>query len=330
MASCAVTQNVSQILTCDADQFTPYVFDPGTQMAFKIRSLTIIPVCVTGICLNLVVSMGMATHRRMRDLSLSKFLLTLTTVDFMISVTALPVYIHYNILLSEGRFCCMVGNILLSTASSLTMMSITSIVFINIQLYLAILKPFIYTRKFNKNFTFPILVCINIFWALSSITALFIIPTWWSTFRTSASGFGFLCYILISLLHYFICKESRNIRERSKSNSTLSCNKITRKTLRLTTSVLISFGLCYLPYIVMSVYTIIVPITPEFNTYFDTWAEYIAMMTCVLNPILYCIRLGSVRRSVLRLFGCGRVMNLRSFSMNTFSVKETGPNNTTT
>ena len=319
--SCAITQNASEVLTCDAEYFTPFVFNNTTKLLFKIRSMAMLPVCILAAILNLLVFISIFKQRRMREQSLNRYLLTLTAVDFMSALTALPMYIHYNLSLSAGHFCCHIGNILMMAACAFTMMSITTISVVNLQLYLAILKPFLYSSIFNQQYAFSTLLSINLFWGLSTITTIYLLPKWWNSFRIIASGFAFLSYIIISILHYFICQESRNIRERSKSNATLACNRITQKTLRLTTLVLITFGLCYLPFSTASFYTMVVPITPAFNTYFDTWAEHCALTNCVLNPILYCMRLGSVRRSILRMFCNKDYGGENSVSMNTITVK---------
>lgn len=316
--SCTHTGNLTTaIVTCNDEQFTPYIFNNNTRQQFQALSYVLILTSVVGTVLNFTVLMAMFPTRSNNRLHLNKFLMTLTLIDLLAASVGLPIYAHYDLLLSEGAFCCNIGNILLTVLYPLILMSITTIAAINLQLCMAILRPFLYDSEPNRQLSPPALATVNSIWLLFTVLAVHVYPHWWTTFRMVSGIFALLVYITISCLHFFICRESRRIRKRSQSNASLACTSVTQKTIRLASSVLISFGLLYLPYTILSIYTTIFPITPYINTYFDTWAELIGITTCVCNPILYCIRLDSVRRSIKqRLWGKKGIDTDRSYVSN--------------
>jgi len=313
------------IATC-SDDFTPYIFDSNTRRMFRALSYTLIPISVVGSMLNLVVFLAMYSTRSSRRLHLNKFLMTLTSLDFLVASVGLPLYIRYDWLLSRGMFCCDIGKILITIVYPLLLMSVSTIATINLQLCMAILRPFIYDAVPNRRLSLPILLGVNFTWALFTIFSVYVFSHWWSIFRMVSGSFSLIVYITISCLHFFICSESRKIRKRSQSNASLACTSVTRKTIRLATSVLVSFGLLYLPYTLLSIYTVIYSITPYINTYFDVWCEFTAMTTCICNPILYCIRLDSVRRIIKqKLFGRKTVDTERSYVSNSMRTRTNRP-----
>lgn len=309
---CVIVSGInSTILTCGAD-FTPYIFNLTTRTMFKIISSTVIAIAVIGSALNLLVLLATIRDRSFRKIRLHRFLIALTIVDFLLASIALPIYSNFYWLLHEGKFCCLIAKLSLSTTFSLVVMSVTTISFIDVQLYMAIVHPFKYTTRVNQNLMMPLLILLDVLWYLLSCLSIFIFTDWWPLFRSLSSAFGLLIYLLICCLHYFINREMRRIRNRSHFNPALSaqrsCSRVTRKTMSLATSVLVTFGVVHLPYIFVSVYVLVIGgNTPSVNTYFEPLIEVIGVSKCMCNPVFYCIRLKSVRRRITNMFGFSTV-----------------------
>ena len=297
---CLYTTGNSTTLTCSSD-VTPYIFNTTTRGRFQIISSIMIGMVLVGSTLNFVVLLATVLDRQFRKVHLNQFLIALTATDFLVASVGLPLVANFYWLLHEGKICCLVNRFSLSTNYMLFLMSISTITFITVQLYLSIVYPFRYTAQINQNLSIPLLVLLNVFWAFAAFLTNFVFTDWWTTFRLLSSAFCMTSYILICCLHLFINREARRIRDCSPTTNPELSN-VTHKTWSLAASVLITFGVLYLPYICFSVYVMVNGgLTAYGNTFYEPIVELIGLMKCICNPLLYCFRLKYVRGRILRM-----------------------------
>lgn len=296
-------KDLSQAVTC-AEDFQPILLNGTTKTNFYVLSIVAILLCIATVLQNSVVFMAMLSMKRfLADGSITnRFLITLTFVDLMLGLFVAPFYIHFSWLISEGRFCCDISRAVYACGYSSLLISMTTITFITVELLLAITCPFVYQNRLNRTCSLPLFFVITLTWTVATFVFLYYLRSLWEVYRLVTSSLMLVVFVSICFCHWYIYKEVMKVKRRSSSNQSLSCRGMREKTVKLASSVLVTFGLCYLPYVVLALHMEISGPNAFRQSYFEPWGEFIAGSNVFWDPLIYCVRFHSIRSSIKSMF----------------------------
>ena len=258
--------------------------------------------------LNGYVAVAMATYKQMSGRRISMvLLLILVLIDLVCSLTFMPIYITTAWMLSIGRVSCPVHRTVHIFGHALCMLTMLTILFITIQLYLAVVKPFVYQGHHNAHYYWLYLVAT---WGVSFLMIffwIFLYPGRWGRFKKIiGTSFVAVVFAVICLLHVHIHNEVKSIMRKGSNNPTLtgtSASSVSsnQKTIRMTALVVAVFGCCYLPFALITIYEFIVMKSGiEYSRiptlYIHPWIELAGISNGVWNPVIYCFRLSFIKR----------------------------------
>lgn len=291
------------ILSCS---FETHYDTPQSRVMMRVLSAFILLATLMMALLNGYVVIVMATSKKLRNgqrVSLV-LLFILVLIDLVGSLVFMPVYNVSSWMLSAGQVSCMLHKIVHIMGHALCMLTILTIMFITIQLYLAVVKPFVYQGQHNRRYYWLYLVAT---WAVSFLLIfcwIFLYPERWGRFKKIiGTSFVTIVFAVICFLHVHVHNEVREIMRKGSNNPTLataSAASANQKTIRMTAFVVAVFGCCYLPFAVITVYEFITQggtHSPTFSTiYIHPWVELAGISNGVWNPLIYCFRLSFIKR----------------------------------
>lgn len=158
-----------------------------------------------------------------------------------------------------------------------------------------------YANKRSIRTCFSILVTLWVIIIVIFFLTGYVFRSYWLTLQSINGTIGIFIYVSISISHYRLNSEVRRM-ERNANSSHSDVNLI-QKVFKLSTSVLAVLGLCYFPFILYAIVRLIVGDLPVF-IYLRPWCFFATLMNPMLDPILYCVRLESIRQKVRNLFLC--------------------------
>jgi len=254
------------------------------------------------VMLNTLVFIAMITSRQYRAPA-NHLLIMLNTIDLAAGLLLIPLYAVYMSQLQHGTIDCVLGKVLMVAGYSITIISTITIGFMTSQLYHAILNPFKYHRRVsNKSTYIPLVSSIWIVIITSVFVFVFILPAFWNLFKLVTGTIFLIIYCSLCIAHKKIYSSTRMIlKSNDQSKQSLVTN---RKTLKMVTTVLLAFGLTFLPFVVYAIYITICGLTPFVRSFYSPCIEIVAMSNSLLNPCIYCFRLKTIRKRVLGLLLC--------------------------
>lgn len=291
------------ILLCS---FEIHYVTPQSRVMMRVLSAFILIATLTMALLNGYVVIVMTTSKKMRSghrISLV-LLFILVLIDLVGSLVFMPVYNATTWMMSAGKVSCTLHKIVHIMGHALCMLTILTIMFITIQLYLAVVKPFVYQGQHNRRYYWVYLIAT---WGVTFLLIfcwIFLYPERWGRFKKIiGTSFVTIVFALICFLHVHVHNEVREIMRKGSNNPTLATATATsanQKTIRMTAFVVAVFGFCYLPFAVITVYEFITKggtDSPAFSTlYVHPWVELAGVSNGVWNPIIYCFRLSFIKR----------------------------------
>ena len=276
-----------------------------SRIMMRILSAFILVTMLLMALLNGYVVVVMATYKQMNRHRISIVLLfILVLIDLVCSLTFMPVYNVTSWMLSMGRVSCPLHRVVHIFGYALSMLTMLTILFITIQLYLAVVKPYIYQGRHNRRYYWLYLVAT---WCVSFLLIfswIFLYPERWVRFKKIiGTSFVTIVFTLICFLHVHVHNEVRAIMRKGSNNPTLtttSAASANQKTIRMTALVVAVFGCCYLPFALMTLYEFIAQggvVSSTFSAlYIHPWIELAGISNGVWNPVIYCFRLSFIKR----------------------------------
>ena len=236
-----------------------------------------------------------------------RFLITLTLTDLFTGLFVLPVVSSDFYFLSRKVNDCDLSTVTRLLGFALIFMSVTTIVLINGQQYCKIVRPF-YQCNLQPWQIFLALFTVWGIFLLILILSLYVYAD--SMFR----HFKIACSVTIILIFCIMCYTQVQInravhlmasRENSTKGNTESSRMVLR-TSRMAKSILIVFGICFSPTVLISVIQMLLPDSVAYtSTYFRSWSYFFTYLNPFLDPVVYCIRMKSVRRCIMNCFKRG-------------------------
>ena len=117
----------------------------------------------------------------------------------------------------------------------------------------------------------------------------------WKAYKTVCSCIGILIYIGLCLIQYRLCNEVKHMKKRSETNTD---HKLLIRTRRMSKNILAAFGVSYLPYIVLAIYQRVFGTTDFLEIYFQPWCDFIFLCNALWDPLIYCLRMKSIRNTI--------------------------------
>ncbi|XP_066915383.1 short-wave-sensitive opsin 1-like [Clytia hemisphaerica] len=280
----------------------------ATNIYLSIASVaTFLSLCA--IVLNLLVLIALLSLQQYRT---NFLLILLNVVDLFSGLILLPSYAYYMWELHQGRLECIFGRTLMVIGYCLTIISCSTIAFITAQLYSAIFNPFGHHRWSRKSNCLPIVFMCWFGLAVLVFLFAFILTVYWKMFKLCVGGIFFTIYVILVIAHKKVYAGTQRIAKFTHHQQNDQKLVLQRRTFKMITTVLIAFGLCYLPYIIFALYIAIKGINPEIRSFYGPWVEVMAMSSSVFNPVIYCFRLKSIRRKVIILLCCKKTLRQTS------------------
>lgn len=190
------------------------------------------------------------------------------------------------------------------SAYILTTVSTVTTLFITVDMYWKITKPFS-LRWSDKTCLLSILSAWILITALVVLFVYVLPEKTWIIFETTMYIYGIMSYLYMCFAHYKINQEVKKMRRVQNSNISFSDLETIKKTAKMSQSVLIAFAACYSPHAVASVLSRTMPGKFVFmELYIRPWCDCISFGNSLMNPVIYCLRLKSVRKAVVETLFC--------------------------
>ena len=254
------------------------------------------------IILNLSVSIAFIELKKHKKLS-DVLLLTLAGIHLIGGVLHLPLMSAFYVGLDS--FSCFQFYLTEAIGYAVVLVSFANILFISFDLYMNIIKPMSADQIRKRFFLIPMgLICL----ILTITTFIFQVAMrrYNSYFRVASGVFVIGTYLFAIAVQFKVYRETIQLKFRDSSLGggcgQNDIKKALRRICRVTKAIVIIYSLCYIPYIGLVMYEdIFKGRATVVKTYVKCWVYCFSSLVHVSNPIVYCLRMKSVRQKTLQL-----------------------------
>ncbi|XP_066920123.1 melanocortin receptor 5-like [Clytia hemisphaerica] len=278
-------------------------FNERSKTNFRILAIFALFTITATILLNGLVVIAMVTSKQYRKLPSHALLLVLAVCDLLIGVISLPPYDVHMWLVSNGNLNCQLSKFVKLSGYSMSSLTVLTIAVISVELYLAIVRPFLYEHVYNRKYYLVLLVSVWCLFLASHMVFLYIFPEDWRLFkRYIAPVILISVFMVIIMFHSLIYSELKRLKRQTTTNPTFrSGQRAHKKAFLMTTSIIVVFAMCYLPIAIVMLYEHIKTTSTKIETFVLPWCEFIALSNPILDPMIYCFRLRFIRRRIKQL-----------------------------
>ena len=243
----------------------------------------------------------------------------LMVTDIFTTITLHPLFAYWSYILGTGAKGCSVRVVIQTLQWISIFLSAPVIVFINVHQYIHIVHPYLVDHVHCR--FWHILLGLALIWCLLIV---FVIVGFrvYEISKELVGPVGFVMtgiFLILCYLQWRISFESRNISNRNKAQQLKQARaedqRLRRRTYRMAQSVLIVFGVCFLPFLTRYILVNVANKKQKrlFSRYISMWFFFIANLNPMLDPIIYCIRLKSVRNFLIKSCGWNNRDKEKSF-----------------
>ncbi|XP_057314780.1 melanocyte-stimulating hormone receptor-like [Hydractinia symbiolongicarpus] len=293
--NCAVTYN-------------DYALHDGFKTNLLVAAASAISLILPITVLNILIITAIVRVRRLN--TPANFLLANTAVcDLLVGCVSIPLYTTVLLLAYHKTHNCVLFTIEIITVNIFGMMSFLTVTIITVDRYMAIFKPFAYHEKIlvNKRIYKYIMTVLWIF-IVGFVNLASLLPYYDLIFyvQTPVAIFALLACTYIYIRIYRTVKNIRTKTRRSTRE---------RRYTVVTFGMLVSLIIFYMPYLIVSAFWVLYPYNTNDMLYATSpWLFTIIAAKSLVNPLLYCFTLKSVRTGIKRVCGCRRNDHDRSSS----------------
>ena len=286
------------------------LFTPGAIYNYKILCYVYATVALATLVTNISM-LAVFVKLRYYKTRHHKFLITLTITDLLSSCTVEPMISYDFLLLSRGYNDCNISNMTRMLGSTLCFMSITTIILINGEQYVTIVHPYHHIHcpawlLFGAmSFTWMIFITI-------STLSTFVYPaTLFTIFKVGFSAIVVMVFFIMCFAQVRINKEISIMAVKNRNSGGVSCrvnrtkqNRLLVRTSRMAKSILLLFGFCFAPLVIISISQMITSSDSNAfcSSYYRTWCYFVLYLNSLLDPFVYCARLKTVRKFFVDVF----------------------------
>lgn len=294
---------VNETFSCyPTENGTDMLMTKAAKMNYLVVAIVFAWIDVISIILNVIFVCIFSQNKKLWAARTHILLLLLVVSDLTCCIVVMSPAIFFMVMRSNGYALCELATFLRFIGFSNIFMSMSIVFVINLDLYLAVVKPYLYESKKIKVQTIVILVtiCWSIIFLVSAI-CMYVAPIW-KEYGVLMCCVTIILFIYLSYFHYKINKElARMTARESKVNSAaIMMIKTHNKTFKLATAILVVFILVFLPSIVMIIYRIVRLPSAFVNSYVFQWFQPFSLTNVFWNPILYYYRMKSIRKSFVQ------------------------------
>ena len=263
------------------------------------------------------------TRREQLKTAFNVLLINTSICDLLIGIVGLPLSIHTLVLLLVYKtHNCMVYCANYFTIHLLSWISFITTFCIAVGRYLAIFKPFFYAEKL-KGKILPYVLSMLTIWLLMFFVN---ISSFFVERQLPLMYLSLIIPVVIAYSTYVHVRAHRHLKNIQRSikavdeQSDYKANSSTireSKVARLTSLMLLSLCVCYLPYSGVYMTWIITNKTTHFLDTFGKVSQLFAVVKCLVNPILYYKRKKILRlevRKILKILFCSSTQRVDSTS----------------
>lgn len=282
-----------------SSQYFPAVYSPVLLVTAVINALA----CPLTILLNLLVLMAVAMKYRLQTCS-NVLLACLALTDLAVGLVVQPIYLAMCVLLYRGKrfseFCELEDAFAVSFAV-FSLASFLHLVFISCDRYLAIKHPFAHFKIVTKTR----LGVVSVFAWILSIVA--ISPGKFEIIATIVlvlAGISLCTIVFFQIVVYAeVRRHEKAIISQQVSSEVKEKFKKEKKALKLTTTIIVTLFLCYLPTVVFRVIIEFFSdsITNDVETVIAFLTASIPVLNSLVNPVIYTFRSRQFRIAFIEL-----------------------------
>ena len=300
MSNITMQDNVPTLCSTDVKA----IFSPSALSLYLTHASLACIMAVITITSNCTFLATMFQMRGQRSIS-NKLLMTLSTIDLLIGVLAWPLiaaltFQHYKIDVD-----CYLLEATLSSGYHFAMVTLCTIFLVAFEQYLAILHPYFYISQVTYSRLIWPLIASN-----SALLLISIIVQ--SSFRKIWIYFIQILFLPISVVivvglvymyqKIIVCASRVAVRINSTNKEEGRQIKSRVKAAKSSLIILIATLVCYSPVISYNIYKKLENLTPYNMTFFGYSSQIMAMITSVIDPVVYYWRLRSLRKATKDMF----------------------------
>ena len=281
-------------------RYLGYVYEDSQEFSVTVLSCAVFNCILTFPTFFLNLSVFIATLR-CKDLPdvTRAFFLNLALADLLTACFSQFGDFIAFLLLSLTKSPCIVGEFTMLVSFTVISVSFLTSICVAFERYISVMYPFIYSIEATRR---KAVICIVFMWAFSTGVVLpCVVKRTIKPFETVAS-FGVVSFELMSIICYarvYLVARSvrRQIRAEESRFNIISARKEEYKLLFTTCLIVFSFFCCYFPFQLVCLFSL-------FNvqgipSYFVYWAWTIANVNAMINPLITCWQLSTIRNRVM-------------------------------
>ena len=289
-------------ITCNPN-IGHYIDDNLRSFYLSIGVLCII-IAIVGALINTLVLKTIFSLKMFKSVD-EKLRIVMLATDFLAAIfAALTNGVMFTLLFSTqkyGKIICELSNVAYISGISLQFLSLSTITLIHVQLYIAVVKPYFYSSLLNIRILSLILLTLWVTVPIST-TLFFALSCqrYWDVFKVFLSLYFFISYVAVCTVYIRVNKELKILQKKTcvVANGIQQDFNALKNTKKLAFIVLLAYTFCYGPFVVFAITEVFWSFPTHTRTYFVRLFVSISFLKTILNPMIYCIRLKRIRRTL--------------------------------
>ncbi|XP_066928685.1 probable glycoprotein hormone G-protein coupled receptor [Clytia hemisphaerica] len=205
-------------------------------------------------------------------------------------------YEFYLRRMEDRTMLCIIGKFNLCIAYFLTGLSMSTLFLITFEMFKSLINPF--HGRYKTSFYVKTLTGLWTFFALYCALGIYAVPeTYIHVFKTVSAILILLTFVTLCFLLGRILREAGRMLNRENGPK----SQLLTNAAKLTKSILIAFGVCYSPNVLLNAYILIFGKSSFTVVYLIPAANVIVLSNALVNPFVYCFRLKAIRVKMFRI-----------------------------
>ena len=256
------------------------------------------------ISFNVIFFVTIVSDKQLQKTIFQNLIMILSLIDLLQGLICWPVTIYINVcwyyIIS---YSCFWSHIMYSIGYGFGFATVTIIVVLSLDQYLAVVHPYFYAGKVTLGRLCLPLVPLHLALYAFNIAGRFQYHTIWPVYRFCIAAIILILLLVLAYSHIQTMRHaSLAIRKINQTNREEGQRVRSRaRAAKSTMIVLVASVLCYLPLVCYSTYEMIGKETAFSRTYLKFSADFLAMSSSAVDPVVFYCRLKTVRTATRRM-----------------------------